>query len=123
MIRIAHFLVDEFGDLLHLNCLTVKIEDVRPFLGAVSTSDERSGGVGNVLKISSSAKTNVKRPTQHRRFHGFRRIAGKAGISVYSVNSQRPQPNAREAVIEEVDASITLIGPFEDAIVRSWLAG
>src|SRR5262245_6769173 len=61
--------------------------------------------------------------TEQGGFHGSGWIAGKPRITANAINGQGPEPDARYAVIHEVDSSAAFIRPFEDSVVRCGLAG
>src|SRR5437763_8712553 len=55
------FLVDDFHDSFDVDGLAMQIENVSACGRLISTTNEGGGRVLDILKISSSAKTNAKR--------------------------------------------------------------
>ena len=98
--------------------VAAQVVRLRSLVRCFQAADEHLGHVIDVLQILPAAVGDVIGPAQGQRLDRLGRLAGHAEIAADAVDRPRPQADAGQAVVLEVDAGVALVAALEVAVMR-----
>ena len=98
--------------------VAAQVVRLRPGVRRLQAANERPGHVLHVLQVLHAAVADVIRPADGQRLDRLGRLAGHAEVAADAVDRPRPQADARQAVVLEVDAGVALVAALEVAVMR-----
>ena len=93
------------------------VEHRRARRPAAARGDEHAGGVLRVLEQRRAAEADGVPPAEDGRDDRLGRAARHPLVAADAVHDHRAQAEARDAVVEPVDAGVALVGELVDAVV------
>lgn len=106
-----------FDEVFDGHDIAPDVEGVGTFKGSGECVEEDAGDIADILQVLESAVADVVGPARGGGLDRTRGFAGHAEITPHAVNGPGPQADAGDAMIEEVDPSIELVGDLEGSIM------